>query len=263
MRGQMKNSQILMQKNHSKIAVLSFNRPEKRNALNIQLMRELVEAIEDLENDFSQRILIVKGEGSVFCSGMDLSEATDPKVSQELSEWITKSLSALYSTRLVTIAVVQGAAIGGGAGLMSCCDFVVAEKEARFGYPEVRRGLVAAQVLTFLRRQVKERDVRELLFLGELIDSEKALSIGLINRIVSSSELASEAQKLASVILKGAPKATSLTKKLIDDMNPIAFTEDLKKGIDAHKIVQDSTEVKEGIKSFLEHRAPNWVNFTG
>src|SRR5207247_2140883 len=124
----------------------------------------------------------------------------------------------VYQVPQVTIAAVQGAAIAGGAGLMSACDLVVASQEARIGYPEVRRGLVAALVMTLLHRQVHERDARELLLLGELISAERALRMGLISRVVPSEHLMEEALSLARTALQGGPQSIAQSKKVLDEL---------------------------------------------
>src|SRR5205807_10565833 len=116
------------------------------------------------------------------------------------------------------IAAVHGAAVAGGAGIMSACDFIVAAEKTKIGYPEVRRGLVAGLVMTFLRRQVGERSTRELVLGGELIDAERAREIGLVNRVVARDELMNEAHKFADSILQGAPNAIAQTKRLIEEL---------------------------------------------
>src|SRR5256884_1795661 len=118
---------------------------------------------------------------------------------------VANTLVAISQTRLVTIAAVHGAAVAGGAGIMSACDFVVAAQKTKIGYPEVRRGLVAGLVMTFLRRQIGERNTRELVLGGELIEAERAREIGLVNRVVAPDQLMAEAQKFADSVLQGAP----------------------------------------------------------
>src|SRR6476469_1206188 len=151
---------VLIEKQSPRITVLTLNRPERRNALTIELMSEMTAAIEKAAADPQQRILVLRGAGKAFCTGLDLDEATkqDPHVT---AQGVANLLLALAETRLVTIAVVHGAAVAGGAGIMSACDFVVAAERTKIGYPEVRRGLVAGLVMTFLRRQLRERDLRE------------------------------------------------------------------------------------------------------
>src|SRR5581483_5685167 len=113
------------------------------------------------------RVLILRGTGAAFCAGLDLKEASDHAKAHATAELVANTLIALSETRLVTIAAVHGAAVAGGAGIMSACDFVVAARGTKIGYPEVRRGLVAGLVMTFLRRQTGERNMRELLLGAE------------------------------------------------------------------------------------------------
>jgi methylglutaconyl-CoA hydratase len=249
---------ILVKRDIAGVTELTLNRPEKRNALSIELMTRLREALEETKKDPSQRVIIIRGEGPVFCSGLDLNEARDPGKAEQSGNCVAGMLKDVYMSPLVTIAVVQGAALAGGAGLMSACDFVVASEDALFGYPEVRRGLVAAQVMAFLTRQLRQRDVRELLLFGELIDANKALSIGLINRAVPQKQLLEEAYRQAKLSIKGAPRATALTKKLLDELYPSDFTNDLNKALEYHQRMRESEEAKEGIAAFLEKRSPDW-----
>src|SRR6266478_1097961 len=188
---------VIIEKQTPQITVLTLNRPERRNALTIELLTELTAEIEAASADEQQRVLILRGAGAAFCTGLDLKEAADPKKAHATAEMVAKTLITLSQTRLITIAAVHGAAVAGGAGIMSACDFVVAAERTKIGYPEVRRGLVAGLVMTFLRRQAGERNMRELVLGGELIDAERAREIGLVNRVVPSGELMNEAQRFA------------------------------------------------------------------
>src|ERR1700726_5213278 len=175
---------VLIEKQTPQITVLTLNRPERRNALTIELLTELTAEIEAASANEQQRVLILRGAGAAFCTGLDLKEAADPKKANATAEMVAKTLITLSQTHLITIAAVHGAAVAGGAGIMSACDFVVAAERTKIGYPEVRRGLVAGLVMTFLRRQVRERDLRELLLTSELIDAGRAREIGLCHRVV-------------------------------------------------------------------------------
>ena len=141
---------------------------------------------------------------------------------------------------------------------MSACDFVVAAERTRIGYPEVRRGLVAGLVMTFLRRQVREREIRELLLGSELIDARRAHEIGLVNRVVADDQLMSEAQKFAQSVLQGAPGALAQTKRLIEEMWPSSVQEDVDHALKYHLQARGSDEAREGIAAFNEKRAPKW-----
>jgi methylglutaconyl-CoA hydratase len=175
------------------------------------------------------------------------------------AEMVARTLLALAETRLVTIATVHGAAVAGGAGIMSACDFVIAAERTRIGYPEVRRGLVAGLVMTFLRRQLRERDLREVLLASELFEAERAREIGLVNRVVPSGELESEAQKVAASVLQGAPGAISNSKRLLEELWSTSVKEDLERALRHHLNARESPEAKEGIAAFNEKRPPSWT----
>src|SRR5215471_10427645 len=175
---------VLVEKESPQITVVTLNRPERRNALTIELLTELCAAINIASGQPEQRVLILRGSGASFCTGLDLKEAADQTKAHATAEMVAKTLITLSQTRLITIAAVHGAAVAGGAGIMSACDFVIAAERTKIGYPEVRRGLVAGLVMTFLRRQIGERNMRELVLGGELIDAARAREIGLVNRVV-------------------------------------------------------------------------------
>lgn len=242
------------------VITVTLNRPDKRNALNVQLLDRLCAALTSAEADAAVRIFVLRGAGPVFCSGLDLAEAADPARAQRSADLVAQALRALATTRLVTIAAVQGAAIAGGAGLMSACDFAVATRDAKFGYPEVRRGLVPALIMTFLRRQLRERDARELLLLGKLFDAEHAHAIGLLNRVAADENgLEIEIQTLVSSLLQGGPESVRETKKLLRELWPAALERDLDAARAYHLAARNSPEAREGIAAFNARRPPNWT----
>jgi methylglutaconyl-CoA hydratase len=249
---------VLIEKLTPQITIVTLNRPERRNALTIELLTDLVAAIKVASDEPHERILILRGTGPAFCTGLDLKAATLQNA-HATAEMVAKTLITLSQTQLVTIAAVHGAAVAGGAGIMSACDFVVAAEGTRIGYPEVRRGLVAGLVMTFLRRQVGERNMRELLLGSELIDAERAKKIGLINRVVPEANLMSEAQKFADSVLQGAPGAVGQTKRLIEELWWRAVKEDIDLAFKYHVQARESREAWEGIAAFNEKRPPNWV----
>jgi methylglutaconyl-CoA hydratase len=252
-------SVVLIEKQNPHVSIVTLNRPERRNALTVELMKELIGAIESIGADEKQRVLILRGAGKVFCAGLDLQETALTQDAHAAAEVVAKTLITLSQTRLITIAVVHGAAVAGGAGLMSACDFVIAQAHTKFGYPEARRGLVAGLVLTFLRRQLHERHIRELLLTSELIGSQRAVEIGLINRVVAPSELEDEVQKTVESILQNAPGALSNTKRLIEELWPNSVRHDVERALTHHMQARESAEAKEGIAAFLEKRPPNWA----
>ena len=250
---------VLIEKQSPQITVVTLNRPERRNSLTIELLNELVASIKVASDQADERVLILRGAGAAFCTGLDLKEAADQKKAHMTAELVAKALTTLAETRLVTIAAVHGAAVAGGAGIMSACDFVVAAEKTKIGYPEVRRGLVAGLVMTFLRRQIGERNMRELVLGGELIDAELAREIGLVNRVVAPDQLMIEAQKFADSVLQGAPNALTQTKRLIEELWSTSVGEDVDLALKHHMRARESAEAREGIAAFNERRKPNWT----
>jgi methylglutaconyl-CoA hydratase len=249
---------VLIAEKNPRVTILTLNRPERRNALTIELLTEVTDALDRAAADSQKRVLILRGAGKVFCAGLDLNETTIAERAHRSAEMVAKTLLAISQTRLITIAQVHGAALAGGAGLMSACDFVVAAEGTKIGYPETRRGLVAALVLTFLRRQLRERDIRELLFTAELIKAERAREIGLVNRVVAPDELENETQKIVDAVLQGAPGALASTKKLIEALSSSSVQDDIERALRHHMEARESAEAKEGIAAFFEKRLPNW-----
>ena len=249
---------VLIEKQSPQITVVTLNRPQRRNSLTIELLNELVASIKVASDQADERVLILRGSGAAFCTGLDLKEAADRKKAHMTAELVAKALTTLAETRLVTIAAVHGAAVAGGAGIMSACDFVVAAEKTKIGYPEVRRGLVAGLVMTFLRRQIGERNMRELVLGGELIDAERAREIGLVNRVVAPDQLMIEAQKFADSVLQGAPNALTQTKRLIEELWSTSVGEDVDLALKHHMRARESAEAREGIAAFNEKRKPNW-----
>ena len=240
--------------------VLTLNRPEKRNALCVELLEQLVAAVAAAEGDPARRILILRGAGPVFCAGLDLAEAADGARARRSAELIARSLLALSGSRLVTVAVVHGAAVAGGAGLMTACDMAVAAADTKIGYPETRRGLVAGLVATFLRRQIRERDAREILLTGEIFSAARALEIGLVNRVAPTADAAfAEARRLAEAVRQGGPGAVSRTKNLLAGLWHRPVRADLDRALKAHLEARNSPEAAEGIAAYREKRPPKWA----
>ena len=250
---------VLVEQELPQVAVVTLNRPERRNALTLELLTELCAVVNAATEQPEQRVLILRGAGAAFCTGLDLKEAADATKAHATAEMVANTLIAISQTRLVTIAAVHGAAVAGGAGIMSACDFIVAAERTKIGYPEVRRGLVAGLVMTFLRRQVSERNLRELLFSAELIDAMRAKEIGLVNRVVAPEDVMSEAKKFATSVLQGAPGALTQTKRLVQELWWHSVKEDVDLALKYHMEARESEEAREGIAAFNERRKPNWV----
>ncbi len=252
-------SVLLIEKQTPQISVLTLNRPDRRNALTIELLTELSTAIKLASDQPQQRVIILRGAGAAFCTGLDLKEAADHTKAHATAEMVANTLIGISQTRLVTIAAVHGAAVAGGAGIMSACDFVVAAEGTKIGYPEVRRGLVAGLVMTFLRRQIGERNIRELLLGSELIEADQANKIGLVNRVVPKADLMAEAQKFAQSVLQGAPGALTQTKRLIEELWSSSVRKDVELALKYHMQAREAEEAREGIAAFNEKRKPKWL----
>jgi methylglutaconyl-CoA hydratase len=247
----------------SHIAFLTLNRPDKRNAISYELIDDLLRALDEVKNSSAQ-VLILTGAGKAFCSGMDLDNlkaltGRTPEQNLEDSKKMASLFRTLYDFPKPTIAAVNGAAVAGGTGLATLCDFTVAVPEAKFGYTEVKIGFVPAIVSTFLIRQVGEKIARDLLLTGRLITAEEALHIGLINEIVPAEKLLARARELASQLMENSPASLAFTKRLLSDH----AREQLDAQIDAatreNAAIRKTADFREGIASFLEKRKPHWT----
>src|SRR5262249_5483960 len=203
-------------------AVLTLNRPDRRNALSRGLIGAIDEAVGRAEADPTVRVLILTGAGNVFCAGMDLAELQESLAAgtQTSPVWddalrLARAYDRLYTLSKPSIAAVNGAAVAGGAGLVSGCDPALAAPGAEFGYPEVRRGLVAAMVMPHLMRHVGERAARYLLLTGELIDAAEAARVGFINAVVPAEQLMERALAWARSLAEGGPQALARTRELV------------------------------------------------
>ena len=249
---------VLLRREARGVVRLSMNRPEKRNAMSIPMLEQLCAALDEIAADPGARVIVFGGEGPTFCSGLDLAEAQDPARAHQSAELIARALRGLYSAPQVTIARVQGGAIAGGCGLMTACDMAIVETDAKFGYPEVRRGLVAGLVMTLLAQQLPERQTRELLLTGEIIDGERAEAIGLVNRAVPSDCLDEQVNLMIDKVLQGSPDALRLTKRFLDELRPRALDDALDRALALHVEVRRSPDAQEGMRAFTEKRPPRW-----
>jgi methylglutaconyl-CoA hydratase len=249
---------------HGPVALLTLNRPERRNALSRMLIAALSDALASIETESAVRSVVLSGAGTTFCSGMDLkeSEAASQSIGAEAQsvadlQAIADLIQQVHCLSKPTIAALNGDAFAGGAGLAVACDFVIAAKGARIGYPEVKRGLVAAVVMHDLVRQVGERRARSLLLTGEPIDVEEAERWGLVNRVVDLDVCRHEAVALANSLASSGPQALTTTKHLIDEVS--GRPSDLRGAAAVSAAVRTSDEAVEGIRAFLEKRPPRWA----
>jgi enoyl-CoA hydratase/carnithine racemase len=250
------NDDLVILNRHSEDYVTCIlNRPEKRNALSIELMQQLCAQMEAIAADPKVRVLALRGNGPVFSAGLDLSEVMNREYWEESAGMVKKTLSTLYMLPVATVAMVHGLAMGGGAGLVAACDFAVADNKATIGFPELRRGLVAAQVMSILVRKLALTNVRYLLLTGETVSASHALRMGLFHHV---GDLEIETRKIVAQVLRGAPRALATTKRLLDQLYAHSLKEDIDLCMERHLQARGGEEAQEGICAFLEKRAPAW-----
>jgi methylglutaconyl-CoA hydratase len=238
---------------------LVLKRADKRNALCLALLEELCAAVESLAAEEATRVLLLRGEGPVFSAGLDLREAAEESLVERSAAAVERALRLLRDTPLVTIAIVQGGAFAGGAGLMAACDIVIAAEDARIGFPEVRRGLLPALIGDLLRTRIREGDLRELFLTGETIAACRAREIGLVQRVVPASQLMEEALRVARSVLTGGPETVRATKRLLADLYSLGGEAPRRSMGEWHREARRSAEAREGLRAFLENRPPRWV----
>lgn len=247
------------------VAILTLNRPDKRNALSRALIAELADALDQIRVDPGVRAAVLAADGPVFCAGMDLKEATaggleatseTSQRSVDDAQAIADLIDRVHTSPRPIVAALHGDAFGGGAGLALACDVVVMADNARLGFPEVRRGLVGAIVLHDLVRQVGDRRARELLLLGEPLTSDRALAWGLVNRVVAREHCLHEAVELARGFAACAPNALATTKHLLDEST--RRPAGLRGAAAVSAAIRDGDEAREGMLAFVGKREPRW-----
>jgi methylglutaconyl-CoA hydratase len=249
---------IQLQRLGDEIAILSLNRPDKRNALNIALLEELCGVLEHLTEEKQIRALILKGEGAVFCAGLDLNEAADPAVTEHSARLLAKLFRLLYKAPFFVVGAIQGGAVAGGAAMVICCDYVVAAPKSYLSFPEVHKGLIPAMVIALLTEQLGIRATKELTLLAEKIDMDKAMFYGLVNRVIEEDLLLETALETAKKALQAAPNAFCQTKHFMQECLFYPFEENMQQALLLQQQSRGSEEAYEGSRAFLEKRKPYW-----
>ena len=245
------------------VATITLSRPEKRNAISTEMTNDLMNALAEVETS-SARVAILTGEGKAFCSGIDLAAlkaiaTQSPMENLEDARRFAQLLRRIWSFPKPTIAAINGAAIAGGCGIATLCDFTLAVPEATFGYPEVRIGFLPANVAVFLMRQIPEKHARDLLLTGRIINATEAQRIGLVTQIAPPAELMAAAQSLAATLVAASPTSLLKTKKLICEIAGPAVDRELELAIAESAQIRATEDFREGLASFLEKRPPKWV----
>jgi len=244
------------------LAIITLNRPEKRNAISPEMIADLFAALDEAERS-AARVVILTGAGKAFCAGMDL-EALRNLATQTQKQHAADAkrmgevFYRVYSFPKPLIAAVNGPAIAGGTGLATLADFTLAVPDAKFGYTEARIGFLPAVVSVFLLRQVGEKVTRELLLTGRLFDAEEAHKLGLVTEIVSADKLEERARELARALAALSPTSLALTKRLILQWNAKEIRRDLAIAIRESAAIRCTPNFREGLSAFLEKRTPQW-----
>ena len=242
-------------------AVVTLNRPEKRNALSLELMSELIGCLDSIAADRSVRSVILAAAGKVFSSGHDLSEMTGRDVNEyrRLFDVCTELMTKIQSVPQPVIAEVQGLATAAGCQLVATCDLAVASKEAAFSTPGVRIGLFCTMPMVALSRAVGRKRALQMLLTGEVVDARTAADWGLVNRVVPTAELKAETLRLAARIAESSSFTVGLGKQAfyaqIDLDQPKAYAY-AKEVMTMNSLAADA---QEGIAAFLGKRSPCWV----
>ncbi|MHB1921649.1 MAG: enoyl-CoA hydratase/isomerase family protein [Chitinophagaceae bacterium] len=247
-----------------RIAFLTLNRPEKRNALNGQMVKELREAFHRAAADAQVRVVVLRGNGPAFSAGADLEylqqlQGFSLEQNQEDSRSLMSLFELIYYLEKPVIAQVEGSALAGGCGLASICDFCYSIPEASFGYTEVKIGFIPALVGVFLVRKIGEGRARELLLTGKLITASQAMNYGLITGVVEKEALGDQVLTLAGE-LAALCSGNSLkeTKRWIGEIFNHSFTTAMEMAADLNARVRGSQDCQLGIQAFLDKKKPIW-----
>lgn len=243
--------------NEGPVRVLELNRPEKRNALNDELIAALKDALREADADESLRAIVIRGAGKDFCSGADLAaiqKIADATYEEDVED--ARNLAELFElirkVRVPVIAAVHGRALAGGCGLAFACDLVVAARSARFGFPEVKIGFVPAMVAAILRRNLGEKKSFELLTLGTEVSAEEAAAIGLVNAVFDDQDFDTAAIEYASRYAGVSGSAVAMTKRLLYDIDADDLSTAIAKGVETNARARMTDDCKKGIAKFLE-----------
>jgi len=244
------------------LALVTLNRPEKRNAISAAMIGDVLAALKGVESG-SERVVIITGAGKAFCAGMDL-EALKSLATQSSEQNLADArrtagfFRRLWSFPKPLIAAVNGPALAGGCGIATLCDFTLAVPEAKFGYTEVRVGFIPALVSMFLERQVGEKVARDLFLTGRLVDAAEAKTMGLVTRIVPAEQLLTAARELAETLFANSPGGILATKRLLVRASEEEIDRRIELAVAESVAIRSTPDFREGLAAFLEKREPHW-----
>jgi methylglutaconyl-CoA hydratase len=238
------------------VFTVTLDRAEKRNALSSPAVEGLHAALERADLDAEVRVVRLRGAGRDFCAGADLDELlASADLSPADNEVTAARLGAVF-TRIrrlpkPVLAIVQGRALAGGAGLATACDLVIAGTSAQLGYPEIQRGFVPAMVMTLLRRLTGEKAALDLVLTGRLIGAEEARELGLVTRVVPDGELETEGRTIAAALAAASPSAVAFTKRLFFELDGKSFEEGIGLGARVNATARQTPDFRDAVSRFL------------
>ena len=251
---------IVIDNKFPKVPILYLNRPERSNALSVELLRALKAQLHEFAVSDKVRGVILAGKGENFCSGLDLKEATSDEAIQEGSILLRDIFLTLSSYPKPTIASVCGNALAGGVGLACLTDLVIASKCSKFQFPEIHRGLVPAYLLVALKRRFPRPLLRAMALFCYPLSGEEAYQRGVVHQLVEECDRDEHLKKAVSLLLKGAPATQFHTKNLLEQLEEPHLADELHIAEGLHRKSRESDEAREGVAAFFEKRAPNWVS---
>ena len=244
------------------VLTITLHRPERRNAMTPAMQEELIAAFEDAGTS-KCRVVILRGAGDAFCSGLDLNvlQGMRAKSAEEYRAdalRVARLFRTLFELRKPTIAVVHGAAVAGGTGLATICDFTMATPNAKFGYTEVRIGFVPALVSAYLALQIGDKRSRDLLMTGRLFDAQEGLRLGLVNEVIAPKEMEARVAALVEALKANSPQSLAATKRLMAEQNKAWLGAAVDAAMEANASARETEDFQEGVAAFLEKRKAVW-----
>lgn len=250
------------------ILTITLNRPRRRNAMNSELVVEIMSVVKSVEDDLSVRAIVFRGAEGNFCSGGDISgmnmeqmdDASAAKATWEFNRVFGRMVTKVNRAPQIIVAALEGAVMGGGLGLACISDFAIADKNAMFSMPETGLGIIPAQIAPFVVGRIGLTQARRLALLGERIDGEEAVRLGIAHSLTQSKEeLEQGLEKVTTRICSRAPNATAATKRLLFDVGVVEHETLLDAAADAFTVALRSREGQEGTAAFLQKRKPSWA----
>lgn len=244
---------------------ITLNRPEKHNALDHEMVAALIYAVNEAENNDDCYLIVLQAKGKSFCSGHDLTwmqQAGEKDLQQNIEEanHLADFFDKLYHCQKPIITVVQGPAFGGGVCLLACSDYVLTTRDAHFGFPEVRLGLMPAVIAPFIAAAIGARQAQRYFITGETFSVEAAKRMGLVHDIINPLEIHHRTRAITEQLMKNGPKAMCAAKALIQQINAVPVKKYRDTTTRAIAELRTTKEAKEGIAAFLQRRPPSWIS---